>query len=666
MCARPGFELMAAIAAIATLMAPANAQQITPSQGLDDPVVAFNLADVRDWGSNMPFLDIGRTMRPFIAGTDEDWETLSNDDLRAGGLLDDAGWPRRIPRGADLLRAGFDWSAESGATASRAGRYVLTYEGTGRIELGGSAEEVESSPGRIVFDNLSGKGFWLEILETDPAGSGDYVRDIRIIREDWLSLYQAGAIFNPDWLRVIRDARQLRFMDWMETNGSEIERWDDRPLTGDATWAAIGVPVEIMVRLANEIGAEPWFTLPHMADDEYVSAFATYVRDHLDPRLKVRVEFSNEVWNGGFEQSDWVDERAQKEWRREAGLYYHAKRATEMALIWQRVFGDAGADRLVNVLAGQTVSSWLTEELITAGAWREEEPDAYVPPASVFEEFAVTSYFGESAMGSPEVRAELLERVRRSPSAAASWLTARLGDQGVDDSIPARLASLAEQRTVAHRHGLKLVLYEGGQHVHHLFAIQGMSEAETDRLQTFMQDYVRSEDMAALYEDLWRGWKAIGDGPFMQFIDVGGPSKWGSWGLYAFLGDSTPRSRRLEQLSANGGSWWGEGGGAQFRQGVTVWAGSKGQTLAGTPEEDYLIGGAGDDTFIPGAGADGLNGGAGTDTVVMAGAPGDYAARREGAGVRLSGAEGDKYLRSVERIVFGTGETRDLQDIVAN
>jgi hypothetical protein len=666
MGARPGYVLITAAGVIAALMAPAKAQQTAPSRGLDDPVVAFNLADVNDWGSNMPFLDIGRTMRPFIAGTDDDWETLSNDDLRAGGLLDDAGWPRRIPRGAELLRAGFDWSAESGAAASRSGRYVLTYEGTGQVEVKGGAEAVESAPGRIVFDNPSGTGFWLEIPETDPAGSGDHVRDIRIIREDRLSLYQAGAIFNPDWLRVIRDARQLRFMDWMQTNGSEIESWDDRPRTGDATWAGKGVPVEIMVRLANEIGAEPWFTLPHKANDAYVREFATYVRDHLDPRLKVRVEFSNEVWNGGFDQSGWVDDRAREEWNQDAGLYFHARRATEMALIWQGVFGNQAPARLVNVMSGQTVNSWLTDELLVAGVWQEQEPGTYVRPDQVFEEFAVTSYFGGQAMADRDTRSELLARMKKSEAGAADWLTSRLRDPAVEDSIPSTLAYLAKQRDVANRHGLRLVLYEGGQHVHHLFALEGLGEDEIDRLDAFMRSYVRSPDMGQLYKDLWHGWQKIGQGPFMQFTDVATPSKWGSWGLFAFLGDTTPRADQLERLSAGGGSWWGEGGGAQFRQGVTAWAGGKGETLAGTPEEDYLIGGAGDDTFIPGAGSDGLNGGAGTDTVVVAGAPGDYTARREGAGIRLSGAEGDTYLRSVERIAFGTGEKRDLQDIVGN
>lgn len=637
------------------LSGAALAQQVSAPQGVADPVLAFNLADVKDWGSNMPFLDIARTMRPFIAGTDDQWETMGNDDLRAGGFLDEAGWPLRLPPKATIFRAGFDWSHDSGAAKSRAGRYLLTYDGAGRIALGGSAELVDRAPGRIVFDNADGAGFWLELVENDPQGTGENIRNIRIVREDRLPLYQAGAVFNPDWLAVIRDARHLRLMDWMETNDSEIVHWEDRPKLGDATWARVGVPLEIMVQLANETGTEPWFTLPHQADDEYVRHFATYVHEHLDPRLKVRVEFSNEVWNGAFDQSDWVDEQAKKVWHRDAGLYYHAKRATEMALIWEDVFGADSSSRLVNVLAGQAVNSWLTEELITAGGWREEEPDAYVPPEGVFEEFAVTSYFGDGVMGDPAVRGDLVARMNRSPEEAASWLTARLRDPAADDSIPARLAELAQQREVANKHGLKLTLYEGGQHVHHLFAIDGMSKAEAEKMNDFMQSYVRSDNMADLYEELWRGWQNVGQGPFMQYNAVSGASKWGSWGLYAYLGDRPPRAKVLEHLASAGGSWWGEGGGPQFLQGVTVTGESGDDVLAGTPEEDYLVGGAGDDRLIPGAGNDGLNGGPGTDTAEVDGTAADYRIRRAGEGFRMSGADGEKYLFSIERILFSDG-----------
>ncbi len=60
----------------------------------------------------------------------------------------------------------------------------------------------------------------------------------------------------------------------------------------------MGMPVEVMVKLANKLNVDPWFCLPHLCTDDYVTQFATYVRDHLNSNLVAYYELSNEVWNG--------------------------------------------------------------------------------------------------------------------------------------------------------------------------------------------------------------------------------------------------------------------------------------------------------------------------------------------------------------------------------
>lgn len=49
------------------------------------------------------------------------------------------------------------------------------------------------------------------------------------------------------------------------------------------------------IQLSNHVGAAPWFSMPHLADDGYHRAFAQQVKDTLRPDLKVYVEWSNEV-----------------------------------------------------------------------------------------------------------------------------------------------------------------------------------------------------------------------------------------------------------------------------------------------------------------------------------------------------------------------------------
>ena len=75
-----------------------------------------------------------------------------------------------------------------------------------------------------------------------------------------------------------------------------------------------------MVALANQTGTEPWFTMPAGADEEYIRNFATYVRDHLDPGLQVHVEYSNEMWNWAFGQTQWLGAQTKAAWGSTDGL----------------------------------------------------------------------------------------------------------------------------------------------------------------------------------------------------------------------------------------------------------------------------------------------------------------------------------------------------------
>lgn len=94
--------------------------------------------------------------------------------------------------------------------------------------------------------------------------------------------------------------------------------------------------------------------MPTKASDDYTRQFATYVRDHLDPSLKAHVEYSNETWKWAFQQTGWLDAQAKALWGEGTNLDYFAKRATETALMWDKVFGDQANARVENVLSVRT------------------------------------------------------------------------------------------------------------------------------------------------------------------------------------------------------------------------------------------------------------------------------------------------------------------------
>ena len=74
------------------------------------------------------------------------------------------------------------------------------------------------------------------------------------------------------------------------------------PATGSAGLSA-GVPPEICVQLCAEMGAHPYFVLPHLAADpltDFATSLAAYIRDNGPSWMVPRFEGCNELWNFGY------------------------------------------------------------------------------------------------------------------------------------------------------------------------------------------------------------------------------------------------------------------------------------------------------------------------------------------------------------------------------
>jgi hypothetical protein len=165
-----------------------------------------------------------------------------------------------------------------GDTRYAPGEYVVRWDGEGELSFPLSTVRVASrAPGRIVLDVRDTRGpLWVGIEKTNPANP---VRDVRYF---WPGTEASAASqpFNPEFLRRLAPFSTLRFMDWGAVNHSPLVRWADRPLPGDAVYTSErGVPVERMIDLANTLQAEPWFCIPHQADDDYVRQFAMLGED---------------------------------------------------------------------------------------------------------------------------------------------------------------------------------------------------------------------------------------------------------------------------------------------------------------------------------------------------------------------------------------------------
>jgi hypothetical protein len=663
-----------------------------PAPGPAAPSLAMGLSGIADWTTEQPFVDLMKTARPWTGHLPGRWGGWDHKALAEAGALDEAGWPTTIPPALTGI-ATVVLTDQPAASRSLAGRYRLTWRGTGDLHLMGRAENVVRRPGEIWFDYSPGEGgVFLTITATDPRGTGDYIRDIRIVKAENIALLEAGAVFNPAWVARIEHLRALRFMDWMATNGSTLADWRDRPRPTDYTYGWRGVPVEVMVALADEVGADPWFTLPHRATDAHVRAFAEYVRDHLDPRRKAFVEYSNEVWNWTFDQAHWAAGEAQARWGAAAGgdawMQFAGMRAAQMAAIWDEVFGSEADTRLTTVVSTQTGWLGLEAPLLEAPLWVAEDPAGNRPPAAYFDAYGVTGYFGHQLASekAPEVLRWIAESRAAAEAAAAAehppgparaaaaeahafdLATGRAAAELADGSVTGRPDGsiahlvdglLAYHAEVARRHGLDLVMYEGGTHV-----VAGHEWMEDPELAAFLLHLNYAPEMGELYARLLDGWRRVGGGLFNAFVDVAGASKWGSWGTLRHLDDATARWDVLERFNRQIPAWWEERPAGAFDNGVTLRGAAAAETLGGTAYADTLLGGAGDDLLDGGGGPDRLHGGAGNDAALLPGTSADYSIRRDGDTVLAEGPGGTTRLVAVETIRFAGDErslsTRDL------
>lgn len=504
--------------------------------------VGTNLAGIADWSTQLPFIDAFKSARQWIPqcaaeepGCSGGWG-IDGEQLE----LDEQGWVKSLPAPEDPpehTRAGTLLYREIQGRYP-GGQYVVLYEGEGTIEYSFDAQKdaAASTPGRDVINvTPSDAGIYLIITATDPNKTGDYIRNIHVVPIASETTFETE-IFNPAFIEKVQKFQAFRFMDWMSTNNSEQSEWSNRPTIDDATYARKGVPIEIMVELANRLGADPWFCMPHRATDEYITNFAQLVKDTLDPTLKAYVEYSNEVWNWQFQQANYALEQGKSLWGQEGDAYmqWYGMRSAQVSDLWKQVFADQ-PERVVSILSTQT--SWLGLEnaALDCPLWVAEGNTPCYQHG--IDAFAISGYFGGN-FSTPDNIAAVESWTTESENGFTNAIAqlkegTLLPAEGHDDSLPGIKKSFDYHQKVAQDRNLKLVVYEGGQH---------LTSPDNEALSEFFIELNRRPEMYDLYTQLLEQWQAAGGGLFMNFSDVGQFSRWGSWGLLEYVDqDGSPK-----------------------------------------------------------------------------------------------------------------------------
>jgi len=469
--------------------------------------IGVNVDFFNYYSAEMPLKDLAKMSMGWIRA----WGSIMEDiplDLDSDGYLKtvDSG-------GAQTIISDDNWGR-----ALSDNKYVVLYDGEG--ELGFNLTDtkiIKEEPGRIEIELGQGRAGMIQ-TSTNPT---NYLRNIRIVPLENEDDYEE-IIIREKYKNVWQGARVIRYLNAQGINNSKEVEWSNRQKR-TTFGAEKGQSLEDIVQMSNETNTNPWLLVPHLANDNYITEMAIYVRDHLNSDLKVYLEYTNEAWNGQFSQSRYLQKLADESGGMLVSEY--GKKAKKLFEIWTTTFG--GSSRLVKVIGSQKSNAWVSEQILkTTGL------------AALVDALAVTGY-----IGIPEEKFEAI--LSMSDAEVFSYLT--------NDVLPLSKDRLIQHKQIADEYNLELIAYEAGQH---LAPVYGWTENED--LVNRLISLNRSPLMYQLYMDIYKQWTDIGGGLLVWFQTSYRPSKWGSWGLLENTSQDpqyAPKYQAYKEILMNNGCY---------------------------------------------------------------------------------------------------------------
>jgi hypothetical protein len=217
------------------------------------------------------------------------------------------------------------------------------------------------------------------------------------------------------WTGGLSIAHQDISIDMACGNGScatgSTVAWDNRSKPSNAFWTQQdGVPLEICLALANQLGADPWYNFPLTINDAYIHLADAAIKtgaglqsgfSGIASGLKAREELGNEIWNTAATQYAVSSALGYMQWptsglnQNDSALQYFGMRN---AVLSELAYADwAGSSQLVWTLGSFAYNTYYTGEELNPSAWKSPI-DGYSPPAYAhhINAVAIAPYFGNN------------------------------------------------------------------------------------------------------------------------------------------------------------------------------------------------------------------------------------------------------------------------------
>lgn len=488
-----------------------------------------NLGGLSDYATELPFVDMMKNCRVWYSKDYDNpsWNSPWNTESADSFAYRQDGYPTQIPQKIGnrtyKQKLATIWAITDGW---KPGKYVVLFDGKGVLDFWGGLSQLNKiSDNKYTFQFENPKGSILEMI-INESDINDPVRNIRVMHSDYELSYE-NQPFNPIWIEKLSIFRSIRFMDWGHTNNwnqsddwswdnQEKYDWVERASSDRYTWTENkGIPYEMMIRLMNDYDLDGWVCVPHNVSDEYIRKMAQFFHDNLKPERKLTVEYSNEIWNWMFGQTQWLNKygciNQNKIWPE--GIVPFIQNCLD---IWADVFSDRPG-MITKAVGVQT--GWFDVSKRIVQNMRTSSFDA-VSPAYYFGLSDETLESELDALGSNATVADLAHRVRKSRDKnEKKWIS----------DIKTKIADPL---------GLPVIFYEGGQH------ITPNPFGQDPSYEKCLLDIQRDSSMYNLYNEWFDFMESLNndDKPLtcMNFSFVSGRSaKYGSWGILETLDQDT-------------------------------------------------------------------------------------------------------------------------------
>ena len=481
----------------------------TGPEGRGPVSLGVNVELVSDWSRSLMFADAMKSARHWGSpGTP--WDEAA--------VMDSDGWPTTDAGIVIMINIP---SSDGTYKLSFLGRANVQPVASSGVQIADLKYDAASNTSRA--DVVIGKTASQLMLSFTGTQGG--VKKVKLMRPG----HSAAETFTRRFLARLQPFQVLRFMDYSATNQTTEVNWSDRTLPTAAAQqrrlngTIAGGAWEYAIELANLTRKDPWINVPDQATDDYVMDL---FKDKLSPERKLYVEWSNEVWNDQFGQTQRNYAAANAEvaaggsnlnsdgetnpynlaWRRTA------RRAKEVSDIFRSVFGDAAMMTRVRLVLASQIARPI---VLTQGLEFIER--VYGPPGKFFYAAAGTTYFN-------------------IPNDTRTDLTV---DQ-IFAELPAQLEiGRREQATfteLCQRYKLKSLAYEGGPHLFGEASVKAKVAANRDP---------RMKDMML---QNYKNWFSAG-GELTVHYNLASPwDKYGSWGLTDDIEQDTPKTAAISEL----------------------------------------------------------------------------------------------------------------------